>query len=182
MILIIALHGEVVNNGVALDVGRGCAIFHNNRRTVQVHAVVNDQERVVVVDNIVVHTDTIQVLLEQVLEEEVLLLEGSLLLLDGQLVEVDFVVTLVEAVQLSELVIGVWVDTNDLLNHLVRLFLGIWVRLVEWKHLFFLSLELTAELSCLEDSFTKMLVATESLHALQTVSDQCAQMLTLLVS
>ena len=158
MIIVVALQGEVVDDGVSFDIGRGCAIFHDDRRSVQVHAVINDQERVVVVNNVVVHTDTIQVLLEQVLEEEVLLLEGCFLLLDGQLVEVDLVITLVKAIQLLELVIGVGINSDDFLNHLVRLLLGIRVRLVEGKHLLFLSLELTAKLSCLKDALTERLI------------------------
>ena len=131
MVLVVALHGEVVNDGVALDVGRSCAVLHDDGGPVQVDAVVNNQERVVVVDDIVVHADAIQVLLQQVLEEEVLLLKGRLLLLDGQFVQVHLVVALVEVVQLLEFVVAVWVNTNDLFDHLVRLLLSVRVRLVE---------------------------------------------------
>merc|ERR1719273_1882186 len=87
VILVVALHSEVVDDGVSLDVGRGSAVFHHDRRPVQVDAVVDDQQRVVVVDDIVVDAYAIQVLLEQVLEEEVLLLKGRLLLLNRQLVQ-----------------------------------------------------------------------------------------------
>lgn len=74
MIFVVELHGEVVNNGVSLDVGGGRAILHDDWRPVQVDTVVDNEERIVVVDDIVIHADTIQVLLQQVLEEEVLLL------------------------------------------------------------------------------------------------------------
>jgi len=119
VVLLVALHGKIVDNGVALDVGRGRAILHDDRRTVQVNAVVDDQERVIVVDDIIVHADTIQVLLQQVFEEEVLLLQSRLLLLNGELVEMHLVVALVEAVQLLELVVGAGANALNLLNHLV---------------------------------------------------------------
>ena len=182
MILVVALPIEVVNHGVSLDVGRSRAIFHDDGRPVQVDTVVDDQERVIVVDNIVVDTDTVQVLLQQVLEEEVLLLEGRLLLLDGQLVQVNLVVALVKVVQLLELVVSVRVDTEDLFDHLVGLLLGIWVRLIEGKHLLLLSLELTTKLSRLQDPLTKGLIAFQSFHARKAVGDQSAEMLLLLVS
>ncbi len=63
MIVIVSLQGHVVYNGIALDVGGVSAILHDHRRPVEVDAVVDHQQRIVVVDNIVVHTDTIQVLL-----------------------------------------------------------------------------------------------------------------------
>ena len=179
MILVVALHGEVVDNGVSLDIGRGSAIFHHDRRPVQVDAVVDDQQRIVVVDDIVVDTDAIQVLLEQVLEEEVFLLKGRLLLLNRQLVQVHLVVALVEVIQLLELVVCVRVDADNLFYDLVGLLLSIWVRLVERKHLFLLSLELAAEFGRLEDTLAEGLVATQCLHALQTVGDECAEMLLL---
>ena len=166
VILVVALHGEVVDNGVSLDVGRGSAIFHHDRWPVQVDAVVDDQQRVIVVDDVVVDTDAIQVLLEQVLEEEVFLLKGRLLLLNRQLVQVHLVVALVKVVQLLELVVGVRVDADDLFNHLVGLLLSIRVRLVEGKHLFLLRLKLAAEFGRLEDTLAKRLVATQRLHAL----------------
>ena len=155
MILVVALHGEVVDNGVSLDVGRGGAIFHHDRRPVQVDTVVDDEQRVVVVDDVVVDTDAIQVLLEQVLEEEVFLLKRGLLLLNRQLVQVNLVVALVEVVQLLELVVGVRIDADNLFDHLVGLLLSIRVRLVERKHFFLLRLKLAAQFSRLEDTLAE---------------------------
>ena len=155
MILVVALHGEVVDNGVSLDVGRGSAVFHHDRRPVQVDTVVDDEQRVVVVDDVVVDTDAIQVLLEQVLEEEVFLLKRGLLLLNRQLVQVNLVVALVEVVQLLELVVGVRIDADNLFDHLVGLLLSIRVRLVEGKHFFLLRLKLAAQLSRLEDTLAE---------------------------
>ena len=179
MVIVVALHGEVVNNSVTLDVGGGRAILHDDWRPVQVDAVVDNEEGIVVVDDIIVHADTIQVLLQQVLEEQVLLLKSSLLLLDGQLVQVHLVVALVEVVKLLELIVGVRIDTNDLFDGLLRLLLCVRVRLVEGKHLFFLSFQLTAKLSCLEDALAEPLVAFQCLHALQTIGDEGAQVLLL---
>ena len=44
-------------------------VVTDNRGPVEVDLVVDDEQRVVVVDDIVVNADTIQVLLKQVLEE-----------------------------------------------------------------------------------------------------------------
>ena len=131
MIIVVMLPGKVVDNGVALDVGGGGAILHNDRRSVQVDTVVDHEQRVVVIDDVVVDADAIKVLLEQVFEEEVLLLQGGLLLLDCKLVKVDLVVAFVEVIELLVLIIRVRVNTNDLIDHLVRLILSIRVRLVE---------------------------------------------------
>ena len=182
MIVIVSLQSHVVDNGIALDVGGVCAIFHNHRRPVEVDAVVDHQQRIVVVDDVVVHTDTIQVLLQQVFEEEILLLKSSLLLLDGEFVKVHLVVTLVEVVKLLEFVVGVRVDSDDLVDLLVRLLLGIWVRLVEREDLFFFSLKLAAQFCRLEDALAKSLVATKRLHTVQTVGSQRAKMLLFLAA
>ena len=131
MIVVVMLPGKVVDNSVALDVGGGGAILHNDRRAVQVDTVVDHKQRVVVVDDVVIDADAIEVLLEQVFEEEVLLLEGCLLLLDRKLVKIDLVVALVEVVELLVLIVGVRIDTDNLIDHLIRLLLGIGVRLVE---------------------------------------------------
>jgi len=59
----VELASEVVHNGVAFDVDSGGAVLHNDRRAVEVDAVVDDEQRVVVVDDIVVDGDAVQVLL-----------------------------------------------------------------------------------------------------------------------
>ena len=154
MIILVPLQCEVVDDGVSLDVGGVGAVLHDHRGPVEVDAVVDDQERVAVVDDVVVDGDTIQVLLQQVLEEEILLLEGGLLLLNRKLVQVDLVVTLVEVVERPELVVGVGVNAQDFLDGLIRFLLGVRVALVERKNFFLFSLELTAELSSLQDALT----------------------------
>ena len=182
MIIVVVLPGKVVDNSVALDVSGGGAILHNDRWAVQVDTVVDHEQRVVVVDDVVVDTDTVEVLLEQVLEEKVLLLEGGLLLLDRKLVKVDLVVALVEVVELLVLVVGVRVNTDNLIDHLVRLLLGIRIGLVERQDLLLLSLELAAQLSCLQDTLTELLVALELLHAVQAVRHKRSQVLFLLTA
>lgn len=62
------------------------ALFGDDWGSVKVDLVVDDKKRVVGVDNVIVNTDTIQVLLKQVLEEQVFLLKSGLLLVDCQLV------------------------------------------------------------------------------------------------
>ena len=116
VVISVVLERKVVDDCVTLDVSGCGTIFHDDRRPVEVDAVIDDEKRVVVVDDIVVDTDTIQVLLQQVLEEEVLLLESSLLLLDSKLIEVNLVVALVEVVKLLEFVVGFLLNTEDLLD------------------------------------------------------------------
>ena len=116
VVISIVLERKVVDDRVTLDVSGCGTIFHDDRRPVEVDAVIDDEKRVVVVDDIVVDTDTIQVLLQQVLEEEVLLLESCLLLLDGKLIEVNLVVALVEVVKLLEFVVRFLFNTEDFFN------------------------------------------------------------------
>ena len=116
VVVSIVLERKVIDDRVTLDVSGCGTIFHDDRRPVEVDAVIDYEKRVVVVDDIVVDTDTIQVLLQQVFEEEVLFLESCLLLLDGKLIEVNLVVALVEVVKLLELVVGFLLDTEDLLD------------------------------------------------------------------
>jgi len=68
----LSLHVVVVNDNVTFDESFLLGFF-DNRRTVKVDLVVDNEKRVVSVKDIVVDGDTIQVLLKQVLEEEVLL-------------------------------------------------------------------------------------------------------------
>ena len=152
-----SLHVVVVDNDVTFDESLLLGFFDDGR-TVEVDLVVNDQERVVGVEDIVVNGHTIQVLLEEVLEEQVLLLEGGLLLLNGELVKVDLVVTFVEIVELLELVVRFLVHAGNLLDAHLGFDHAVRVGLVEGKYLFFLSLEFTAEFGSLEDLFSKSLV------------------------
>ena len=69
----IPLEHRIVDDRVSLNYSSVRTIFPDDRRPVQVDLVVDDKQWVVSIDNIVVDTDTIQVLLEQVLEELVLL-------------------------------------------------------------------------------------------------------------
>jgi len=169
VVVCVHLASEVVDNSIAFDVDAGCALLHHDRWSVEVDTVVHNEERVAVVDDVVVDADTIQVLLEQVLEEQVLFLKRSLLLLDGKLVEVDLVEALVEVVKLLELIVGMGLNALNLLDLLIRLFCGVRVTLVERQYLFFLSLKLAAQFCSLKDFFTQLLVAAQLLHAVETV-------------
>ena len=63
MILVVHLASEIVDSGVTFDVGGSGAIFHHDRWAVKVDAVVDNEQRVIVVNDIVVNTDTIEILL-----------------------------------------------------------------------------------------------------------------------
>ena len=92
------------------------------------------------------------------------------------------VVALVKVVQLLELVVSVRVNADNLLHHLIRLLLGIWVRLVEREHLLFFGLKFTAKLRSFEDALAESLVAAKRLHALQAVGDKGAKVLLFVIS
>jgi len=104
------------------------------------------------------------------------------LLLDRKLVKIDLVVALVEVVELLVLIVGMRVNTDNLIYHLVRLLLGIGVGLVEGQNLLLLSLKLTAQLSCLQDALSKRLVALQLFHTIQTVRNKSSQVLFLLIT
>ena len=69
VVVSIPLQCIAVNDDVTLDDCGMHGVVTDNRGPVEVDLVVNDEQRVVVVDDIVVNADTIQVLLKQVLEE-----------------------------------------------------------------------------------------------------------------
>jgi hypothetical protein len=56
------------------------------RWSVQVDSVVYHKQRVIVVHDIIIDTDSIEVLFEETLEEHILLLQSRLLLVNGQLI------------------------------------------------------------------------------------------------
>ena len=60
----IPLQGVAVDHDVALNDCGVLTLITHNWRPVEVDLVVNDKKWVVVVDNVVIHADTIQVLLE----------------------------------------------------------------------------------------------------------------------
>jgi hypothetical protein len=154
VVVALSLHLGIVNDKIAFDEGLLLGLF-DDRGSVEVDLVVDDEEGIVRIEDVVVNRHAIQVLLEQVLEEQILLLEGGLLLLNSQLVQVDLVVPLVEVVQLFELVVGILVDSNNLLYVHLSFDHAVGITLVEGEHLLLLSLELTAELSSLEDLLTE---------------------------
>lgn len=75
IIIGISLHVLVINDYISLDDGLvGGAVVHSlDGGSVQVDSVVDDEEGVVVVHDVVVHADSVEVLLEERLEEHVLL-------------------------------------------------------------------------------------------------------------
>jgi hypothetical protein len=86
MVVCVPLQIVVGNFLVALNEGVVLSFFRYNRRSVEVDFVVDDEKRVVSVNDVVVNRNTIQVLLKKVFEEHILLIESGLLLLDCQLV------------------------------------------------------------------------------------------------
>jgi hypothetical protein len=81
---------------------------------------VDNQERIVRIEHIVVDTHTIQILLQETLEEHVFFLKGSFLLLDGKLIQQNFVVTLVKVIQKLEFVVLLLFHTINFFNFDVR--------------------------------------------------------------
>jgi len=85
VVISLPLHGHIVDDEVSFDESLLLSLF-NNRRSVEINLVVDNQQRIVCVEHVVVDRHSIQVLLQQILEEEVFLLKRRLLFLNGQLV------------------------------------------------------------------------------------------------
>ena len=100
-------------------------IVTHNRRSVQVDLVVHNEQRIVVVDHIVVDAHTVKILLQQILKEQVFLLKGGFLFLNSQLVEVHFIEALVEVVKQLEFILRVITESSNLLNLDLTLYLTV---------------------------------------------------------
>ena len=85
VVISLPLHGHIVDDEVSFDERLLLSLF-NNRRSVEINLVVDNQQWVVCIEHVVVDRHSIQVLLQQILEEEVFLLKRRLLFLNGQLV------------------------------------------------------------------------------------------------
>jgi hypothetical protein len=157
------------------------AAVSDDWRTVERKLVVDHKKWVAVVDDIVVDRDTIEVLLEEVLEEGVFLLESGFLLLDGQLVKEHFVEAFVELVQVLEFAVGVPFKSLDPVDPNLRIAADILVGVVEWQNLFFLSLKLSAELGSLEDFLAQLFVAVKGFDAIERTEGQLTKVLLLVL-
>ena len=100
-------------------------IVTHNRRSVQVDLVVHNEQRIVVVDHIIVDAHTVKILLQQILKEQVFLLKGGFLFLNSQLVEVHFIEALVEVVEQLEFILRVITESSNLLNLDLTLYLTV---------------------------------------------------------
>ena len=161
------LHCDVRDLHVALDkrlLVRAIEPLH--RRPVQVDLVVDDQQRVARVHHVVVDADSVEVLLQQTLEEHVFFFERRLLLVDGHLVQKHFVVAFEEVVQRLELIVHSLVESVDLVQFVLRLvFYCVGLGLVKGQDFLSLGLEFAAELGRLEYFLAELLVALERVHA-----------------
>lgn len=103
--------------------------------------------------------------------------------LNGQLVEQDLVESLVEGVKELELVESSLSETlNDLNLKFWLVLSGVWIRLVEWQDLLFLSLKLSTELSSLEDLLSKLVILLKFVHSILRVHRKVSKSLVLLLS
>ena len=107
-------------------------ILSDNWWSVERDFVVHDEQRIVGVDNIVVDTNTVQVLLKQVLEELVFFLKCGLLLFNRKLVKKHLVKALVEVIESLKLIVCIFINALDLFNFDIRLFVNVRIRLIEW--------------------------------------------------
>ena len=85
VVISLPLHGHIVDDEVSFDERLLLRLF-NNRRSVEINLVVDNEQGIVCIEHVVVDRHSIQVLLQQVLEEKVFLLKRRLLFLNGQLV------------------------------------------------------------------------------------------------
>ena len=112
-----------------------------DRWSVEVNLRVNDEQWVARIEDVIVNTDTVEILLQERLEEHVFFLKSSLLLLNSKLIEEDLVVSLVEVIKKLELVVLGLLHTFNLLDVDVwNLFHLDLVTLIEWENLLFFGL------------------------------------------
>jgi len=117
-----------------------------NWRPIKVNLGVDNKKRIVGVNDIVVYTDTIQILFQKTLEEHVFFLESSLLLLNGKLVEEDFVVSFVEIIEKLEFIVLVLFNTFDFFNIDIRNFFKCdFITLIERQDFLLFGFELSAK-------------------------------------
>jgi hypothetical protein len=102
IVVSVTLHCAVVDHIIGIDnclVRRTISWKSLHRGAIKVDLVVYNEKRVVGIHDIVVDTDTIQVLLQKTLEEHVFLLQCSLLLINSKPIEENLVETFVELIE-----------------------------------------------------------------------------------
>jgi hypothetical protein len=123
-----------------------------NRRSIEINPGVDNQQWVVIVDDIVVHGNTIEVLLQQRFEEHIFFFGGSLLLLDCKLVQQNLVVPSVEVVEKLELIVLLSLETFNFLDaNLGLVFHTQVLRVIERLDLLLFGFKLSAELCCFQN-------------------------------
>ena len=120
----------------------GLVVHSFDRRSIEIDLRVDYKQRVIGVEHIIVDADSVEILLEETLEEHILFLKSSLLLLNRQFVQEHLVVSLIEVVEELELVVFLLLDSFDSLHCDVGdVFLHRdLLLLVEGEHLLFLGL------------------------------------------
>jgi hypothetical protein len=93
---------------------------------------------------------------------------------------VEALVEVIKHLELAKCVI--LVQAIDLLNVDVRLVHRVSIRLVERQDFLLFSLKFAAQLSSLEDLFTKALVLLQLVCAVECIKGQCAKMLLLVAT
>ena len=138
-----------------------------NRRSIEIDFWVNYQQWIVWIDNIVIYTNTIQVLLQKTFEKHIFFLKSSLLLFNRKLVKKNFVVSFVKIIKELEFVVSLLFKTFNFFYMNIRNFFESYlIALIERKNFFLFSLKLSAKLSCFQYLFTKLLIVSKSIHAL----------------
>lgn len=138
-----------------------------NRRSIKIDFWVNYQQWIVWIDNIVIYTNTIQVLLQKTFEKHIFFLKSSLLLFNRKLVKKNFVVSFVKIIKELEFVVSLLFKTFNFFYMNIRNFFESYlIALIERKNFFLFSLKLSAKLSCFQYLFTKLLIVSKSIHAL----------------
>jgi len=138
-----------------------------NRRSIEIDFWVNYQQWIVWIDNIVIYTNTIQVLLQKTFEKHIFFLKSSLLLFYRKLVKKNFVVSFVKIIKELEFVVSLLFKTFNFFYMNIRNFFESYlIALIERKNFFLFSLKLSAKLSCFQYLFTKLLIVSKSIHAL----------------
>jgi len=96
------------------------AVHFFDRRSVEVDFGVDNKERIVSVDDIIINTDTIKVLFEERFEKHVLFLQGCFLLFNGKLVKENLIKALIKVVHQLKLIVPAFFHSFNLFNVDIR--------------------------------------------------------------
>ena len=170
----------VVDDRISFD--DDLTIFWLDWETVELQSVVDHQKWVLVLQNIVIKTHTIEILLQERFEHRIVPLQRLFVLADGQFVQKHLVVPLVEVIQIGVLVVVFFFEEVELGFHFDWNLVDGDRGLIERQNFLPLRLELPAELGSPQDSLAHGHVVLESVDGGSRVHDHLFETIEFLVT